>query len=224
MSTINSATASTGLLSSINGTKTDTASAAQEQQDRFLKVLVAQMKNQDPLNPTDNAQMTSQMAQISTVSGIESLNQTIKSIMDQFSAGQTVQATNMIGHGVLAPGNTVTLADGTASEFAVDLSTAADSVQLSIVDSAGNTVKQENLGPQKAGALTLNWDGTNNAGAHVADGKYKAMVTASIAGKSVTATPLSYGLVQSVSQVNGAVSLALQNGQQINLSDVQKVF
>jgi flagellar basal-body rod modification protein FlgD len=223
MTTVNS-TASSSQLSSINGTKTTSTSSAQEQQDRFLKVLVAQMQNQDPLNPMDNAQTTSQMAQISTVSGIETLNDSIKSMVSQFSANQTLQATSMIGRGVLAPGNAITLASGEASEFAVNLSTAADNVQVSILDANGNTVKQENLGAKAAGLLALSWDGKNSTGAQMADGTYKTVVTATVAGKQVTTTPLSYSVVNSVQQSNGSISLALQNGKQISLSDVQQVF
>ncbi len=66
-------------------------------QDRFLKLLVTQMKNQDPLNPLDNAQGTSQLAQISTVSGIEKLNTTIQAMANSFAAGQSLQAASMIG-------------------------------------------------------------------------------------------------------------------------------
>src|SRR3990167_8514165 len=74
--------------------------ATSDAQDRFLKLLVAQLKNQDPLNPMDNAQITTQMAQISTVSGIDKLNSTLQSMAAAFNAGQSLQATAMIGHGV----------------------------------------------------------------------------------------------------------------------------
>ena len=59
--------------------------SAGEQQDRFMKLLVAQMKNQDPLNPMDNAQMTTQIAQINTVAGLERLNTTVEGLASQFT-------------------------------------------------------------------------------------------------------------------------------------------
>src|SRR3972149_4887791 len=88
---------------------------AGEAQDRFLKLLVTQLKNQDPLNPMDNAQITSQMAQISTVSGIEKLNTTLQAMMASSDVGQWLQATAMIGNGVLVPGSTLELQNGTAA-------------------------------------------------------------------------------------------------------------
>src|SRR5450830_976051 len=89
-------------------------------QDRFLTLLVTQLKNQDPLSPMDNAQITSQMAQISTVSGIDQLNATLQSMAASFSAGQSLQATAMIGHSVFVPGSTLQLQNG-AAPFGVDL-------------------------------------------------------------------------------------------------------
>src|ERR1017187_4426245 len=108
-------------------------------QDRFLKLLVTQMKNQDPLNPMDNAQVTSQMAQLSTVSGIDKVNSTLKALTDSMSAGQALSATGMIGHGALVPGSTVELKSGKAVA-GLDLSQGADSVKVSIQDGANNLV------------------------------------------------------------------------------------
>src|SRR3990167_8083696 len=82
-----------------------TASTAADTQDRFLKLLVTQMKNQDPLNPMDNAQVTSQMAQLSTVTGIDKLNVTLQALSDSMASSQSLQAASMIGYGVLVPGN-----------------------------------------------------------------------------------------------------------------------
>jgi flagellar basal-body rod modification protein FlgD len=78
------------------GTQSTAKSAADDVQDRFLKLLVTQMKNQDPLNPLDNAQVTTQLAQISTVNGIEKLNATITAMASSFTAGQSLQAATMI--------------------------------------------------------------------------------------------------------------------------------
>src|SRR5215470_2380597 len=83
--------------------------------DRFLKLLVAQMNNQDPLNPLDNAQVTSQMAQINTVTGINGLNDTVNQLLGQFTRLESLQAAQLTGRSVLVPGNSLTLpADGKA--------------------------------------------------------------------------------------------------------------
>ena len=91
------------LLDQMNGSSAAKKSTAEEAQDRFLTLLVTQMKNQDPLNPLDNAQVTSQLAQLSTVTGIDKLNGTLESMMGSYQSNQALQAANMIGHGVLAP-------------------------------------------------------------------------------------------------------------------------
>ena len=87
-------------------------SDAEKSQDRFLKLLVAQLNNQDPMNPMDNAQMTSQMAQINTVTGIQQLNDTMKSMATQFSAMQMLQGASMVGRDVLIEGNSLSITNG----------------------------------------------------------------------------------------------------------------
>src|SRR4030065_1785635 len=132
MSTVDAVTSGTSAA-------TTTKSAVQESEDRFLKLLVTQMKNQDPLNPLDNAQITSQMAQISTVSGIDKLNTTLQNMAASFAANQSLQVTNMIGHGVLVPGSTMQLADG-KSIGGVDLPQAVDQVTITIREAQGAVV------------------------------------------------------------------------------------
>jgi len=105
---------SSDLLATMNGTRAS-QNATQASQDRFLTLLVTQLKNQDPLNPMDNSQVTSQMAQLSTVSGIEKLNSTVNTLSQSFKSGQNLQAANMIGRGVIAPGNRIGLIDGKPS-------------------------------------------------------------------------------------------------------------
>ena len=115
MASTSGTTSVTNPYAALNGsTSTTTKTAAEDQQDRFLTLLVAQHNNQDPLNPMDNAQMTSQMSQMSTVSGIEKLNTTLNSLVDNIGTSQSMQAVSMIGKGVLVPGSGLTLSDGAA--------------------------------------------------------------------------------------------------------------
>src|SRR5919108_212739 len=88
------------------------AAANANSADRFLKLLVAQMQNQDPLNPMDNAQVTSQMAQINTVSGIAKLNDTVQGLNTQFVQMQALQGASLVGRDVIVPGNKLDIADG----------------------------------------------------------------------------------------------------------------
>lgn len=171
--------------------------ATEAMQDRFLKLLVTQMKNQDPLNPMDNAQVTSQLAQISTVSGIDKLNQTLTGMSSSFVGAQSLQASGLIGRSVLAPGNNTLLVGGNAVG-GVQLSQPVDQLTVTIRGSGGQVVKTINLGAQETGIRSFRWDGSTDSGGRAADGAYTFQVDAVQGGKKVTVDALGTGVVQSV--------------------------
>jgi flagellar basal-body rod modification protein FlgD len=216
-------TASQTLLDSVNGKKNTATSTVNETQDRFMTLLVTQMKNQDPLNPMDNAQVTSQMAQLSTVTGIDKLNNTVQSLMTSMQTGQSYQAANMIGHNVLVPGTAVSTS-GTGGYFGVDLPTGADKLSILIKNSAGATVRTMSLGAQDAGSIPFKWDGFADDGSVAATGNYKFEVAATVAGKSVTADGLNYAEVMSVSNSTSGVKLNLSNLASVSTTDVKEIF
>lgn len=198
-------------------------STAADTQDRFLKLLVTQMKNQDPLNPMDNAQVTSQMAQLSTVTGIDKLNVTLQALSDSMVGNQTLQATSMIGRGVLVDGEGVELADG-AGYGGFDLAQAVDGVKVSVYDEAGALVRTIDLGAQPAGIVKWAWDGKNGKAEAMPEGAYSFAVDAIQGGKSVAATPLQFGMVSSVTQGKEGVSLSVGLMDGIALSRVRQVL
>lgn len=198
-------------------------SSVSDTQDRFLKLLVTQMKNQDPLNPMDNAQVTSQMAQLSTVSGIDKLNVTLQALSDSMTPSQTLQAATMIGHGVLVPGQGVELNGGKAfGGFEVGQS--VDSVKISIHDKAGVLVRNITLGEQSAGLVNWQWDGLSNDGASVKDGNYTFTVEAKSGGKVVDSTALAFGMVGSVMQGKQGVTLNVGSMGDVALSEVRQIL
>ena len=224
MSTSGTNTVSNALLAAMNPQSTSTTSTATAAQNQFMTLLVTQMENQDPLNPMDNSQMTSQLAQLSTVSGIDTTNTTLQSLISSYQQSQTLQATSMIGHGVLTAGNTMTLASGSAA-FGVSLATAAGDVKVTIQNSSGQTVDTMDLGQQAAGVVPLAWNGMTSSGATAPDGNYTFTVTSTTDGKSTdSASPLTYGTVQSVSSGSSGVSLNLANGSTIGLSSVVQIY
>lgn len=212
------------LISSLNGTTAATkTTSADEMQTRFLNLLVTQLKNQDPLNPMDNSQMTTQLSQISTVSGIEKLNSTLEKLLGSYSGTQTMQAAAMIGKTVLTAGSTLQLdADGAVG--GVTLAGAADKVTVTIKDSAGNTVQTQNLGAQAAGTLNFAWDGKSDTGEALAAGKYSFSVKAVRGDASVDATALQAGTVNAVTITNDGLSLQLANNKTANYSDVKQIM
>jgi flagellar basal-body rod modification protein FlgD len=199
------------------------AESADGMQQRFLKLFVAQLNNQDPLNPLDNAQLTSQLAQMSTVSGIQSMQKTLTSLLDATAPAQLLQAANLVGHAVLSKGNELQVASGEGATFQISLPTSAASVQAVVSDGAGNTVRTFELGAQAAGTSAQTWDGLDDAGQPVADGAYTVKVAASNGGQAVAVDTLVYGQVASVAQgaPGQGVAINLTSGRSVPLADVQ---
>jgi len=124
--------------SSLYGRSTSTVvkGSAEDTQNRFLALLVAQMKNQDPLNPLDNAEVTSQMAQLSTVQGIENMNSSLQAMAASLGTNQMSQAASLIGRTVLVPGNTISPAQ-LDNVMGFELSRPADKVTAGVYDASG---------------------------------------------------------------------------------------
>ncbi|MCX7275828.1 MAG: flagellar hook assembly protein FlgD [Burkholderiales bacterium] len=214
-STINSVS------SSIAGTSTSgsnsTTAAASE--DRFLKLLVAQLNNQDPMNPMDNAQMTSQLAQINTVSGIQTLNDTMKSMATQIAALQSLQGSATIGHDVLTEGSTLDIVDG-VGKGSFDLSANADAVKVQVSTAGGTVLGTVNLGAQEKGRQSFTWD----ASAYTGSGDLSFKVTATNGGTAVPTTSLQRNKVVAVSNDNNVLNLQLQNGSSVAYANVKAIL
>ncbi|ROH86141.1 flagellar hook assembly protein FlgD [Pseudomethylobacillus aquaticus] len=212
------------LLDSVNGSKAAAATQTADTQDRFLKLLVTQMKNQDPLNPLDNAQVTSQMAQLSTVTGIEKLNSTMSGLIGSVQASQALQASSAIGREVQLPGNSLALNNGAASPFIVELPSSAEKVSAQIHNSAGVLVREIALGALPAGNSNASWDGLDNTGAKLPDGHYKLTVQASQSGKTVDVSTQVRDVVTGVANTAQGVELLLSRSGSTPIGQVQQIF
>ncbi len=211
------------LLDSVNTRKAAATSTTSDSQDRFLKLLTTQLKNQDPLNPMDNAQITSQLAQISTVSGIEKLNATLQLMLQDNQNAQTTQAAGLVGHSVMVPGSALQLASG-ASAGAFELAGAADNVTVTIKDSNGLVVRTLSLGAQDSGVHDFTWDGKSDSGTQAADGNYTISIAANQGSSAVTATVLTLGTVRSV--ISGTSGFVLDVGTlgTFTMNDVKQII
>jgi flagellar basal-body rod modification protein FlgD len=219
-----SAKQSTSATSAATATKkSDEANDAEGTQNRFLKMLVAQMKNQDPLNPMDNSAVTSQMAQLNTVSGIEKLNATMASMAANYTSGTTLQATSMLGRTVMVEGNGLTLSGG-QSKAAIDLQQIADQVQVTVKNSAGKVIHTENLGVLEKGLHEITWDGKLDSGGLAPDGNYTFNVSAKASGVDAKLTSLAIAKVQGVTQSSEGLRLITDVSGEINLADIKKIF
>jgi flagellar basal-body rod modification protein FlgD len=199
-----------------------TGTAAQEASDRFLTLLVTQLRNQDPLNPLDNAQVTTQLAQINTVSGINRLNETLTALAASLGATQYLQATGVVGRNVLVPGSQLQLAAGSAVG-GVTLQRDADRVVVTISDAAGRTVRNLDLGALPSGATSFTWDGNTDAGAAAADGIYTIAVAATASGSAVSADPLASAKVVGLYPGKDGALLDLGRLGRIELSKVIEI-
>jgi len=202
-------------------TKTTTGSSALGKDD-FLKLLVTQLQNQDPLNPMDNTEFTAQLAQFSSLEELQNLNGAMETLHLSQKAIHNSQSLALIGKNVTAPGDRITLAADGADTLYYDLNADATDVIVHLYDSAGNLVASRDQGPLSAGRHTFAWDGSDGAGTLLSQGTYQVVVLAAgAAGKSVGATTLVAGQVQQVI-FDGASPKLVIGDRRIDFSSIQQ--
>ncbi|MEO8299527.1 MAG: flagellar hook capping FlgD N-terminal domain-containing protein [Burkholderiales bacterium] len=207
----------TGTSSSSSSTAPLATSTSQETSDRFLKLLVAQMQNQDPLNPMDNAQVTSQMAQINTVQGISTLNESVQSLSTQFVQMQALQGAALVGKGVLVEGKQLAVQDGSAAA-GFELAGPADAVRIDVVNAAGKVVDSIDAGAESSGQHFFTW----TPPASLTDtSKLTFKVTATQGTNAVTSTALMRDQITAVSTSGNTINLELASGNSVAYSKVK---
>ncbi|MDR3212595.1 MAG: flagellar hook assembly protein FlgD [Azoarcus sp.] len=176
------------------------------EQSRFLTLLTTQLRNQDPMNPMENAELTSQLAQMSTVDGIERLNTMVTSLLGMQELSDSAA---LVGRGVLVDGSGLGLTEvGAIGGFELD--TPADTIKLVVRDASGLPVKTLEFNNLDAGSHNYMWDGLADDGTQAAEGMYTVTIEASQNGARVSARTLEFGLVTSA--VSGASGVDLQVG------------
>ena len=213
--------------SSVSSTGTNSSS---DLQGSFLTLLVAQLKNQDPTNPLQNNELTSQLAQISTLSGIEKLNTTLGSISGQINSGQSLQASALVGRGVMVPGSTILAGKNSSSEsvdttpFGIELTQPAEKVTATITDGNGKVIRTLNMGAQTAGVHTYTWDGKQDDGSAAPDGAYNITFAASQGTTQMVVQPLQFALVQGVTLGKDGNKLDLGTYGTTTLDQVRQII
>lgn len=213
--------------SSSSSTSSTTSATDVLGKDDFLQLLVAKLSNQDPLNPVEDEDFASQLAQYSSLEQLSNMNESLtQSIQWSYLLSQTISntmATSLIGKTVRADSSSVVLETNGAADLAVDLDRAATELTITIADSSGQTVKTITVKGLEAGDHVINWDGTDNGGAQCAAGVYTVTLSA-VDGNGTTFTPTSLveGTVAKVTYQDGVALLSI-NGQNIPLSSVIEV-
>ena len=209
-----------GVLSGLARREPVKSTLMQDEQNRFLTLLTTQLRNQDPMNPMDNADLTMQLAQMSTVDGIERLNKLVQSLME---SKDLADSTAMIGRGVLVEGKGLGLTEaGAIGGF--ELNMPADKVTVTIHDASGQVVTKLEFSDVTAGSHNYVWDGLTADGSEAVPGMYTVSVAATLGGAIVAATPLQFGPVTAV--VRGPNGADLQVGPLgiYRLNDVRQIL
>jgi len=184
--------------------------------DRFLKLLVTQMQHQDPLNPMDNAQITSQMAQINTVNGIEQLNTTVKGLNGQFMQLQALTGASLVGRDVTLQGNKLAI-EGGVGVGGFDLTSTADRVKIEVLNPGGSVVDTIDMGAESAGRHSFNWPA-----ASLPDGaNYSFRVVATAGAATVATTPLMRDRVESVNTRGSNLMINTRTNGPVAYSDIK---
>ncbi len=191
----------------------------------FLTMMMAQLQNQDPLNPMDNSAFVAQLAQFSQVSGIQNLNTTMSSLSSNMTSNQALQASSLIGKQVYVNSNQAAYNGQGSFTGMITLPQSTDNLSVQVSDASGAVVQQMALGTQAAGSVPFTWNGSSSSGASMPAGTYTITATADIAGKNTqlaTVLPASVNSV-SFSSSGGAIQLNLQGLGTTPLSSVQQI-
>jgi flagellar basal-body rod modification protein FlgD len=194
-------------------------------QDAFLKLLVAQLKNQDPLNPQDNYEFVAQLAQFSSLEQTMGINTRLDQLSLQNQGLQNSQVIGLVGKEVTVKGNIVTL-DGQGAKVPISFTTQAASASSEVVirDQNGRAVRTIAVGPKAAGKITVQWDGRNDDGLAQPAGAYQVTASAKdSADAAVVVTQQSSGSVAAVSFDKGFPVLQLDNGMAVPVADLVRV-
>ncbi len=192
--------------------------------DAFLKLLMAQLKNQDPLNPSDSTQFVTQLSQFSLVEQSVQQSSQLTSISTALQALDSQNNLALVGQTVTMNGGTLNFGGSFAVSGQATLAAPAQVVTATVVDSSGNPVRTLKLGAHNAGPLTVSWDGRGDNGQTEPAGTYTLAVSATDAnGQSVAVSQNVRGIVAGVSVGGTNPSFTLTNGMVMPVSDLVSV-
>ncbi|MBI3771300.1 MAG: flagellar hook assembly protein FlgD [Gammaproteobacteria bacterium] len=206
--------------------KAGQAKKIDKSQDTFMKLILAQLKNQDPTKPMDNGAFLSQLAQFKAVSGIDEL----KSSFDNFAAGlqsnQALQASSMVGRWVMVPSETAVLWSDRPLMGAVDVPSATGNVSVLVSSPDGQVRRHLDLGSQKGGKADFSWDGKDDNGQPMSPGNYQIKASALIDGKKQSIDTYSISPVESVTlnKGGGGFTLNVAGIGSVNMNSVAKIM
>ncbi len=195
-------------------------------QDVFLKLVIAQLQNQDPMKPMENGAFLSQLAQFQSVTGIDDLRKSVDAMAGTFQSNQALQASSLVGRWVMVSSDQGSLWKDSGMAGSVEVPSSSSQVMVSIKDSSGQTIKQIDLGRQEKGVVNFSWDGGDGNGNVYAPGKYSIEALANIGGEFESITTNTVVPVDSVIMGRPGTDLTVNavGIGRIKLSDVKQIM
>ncbi|MEL7186043.1 MAG: flagellar hook assembly protein FlgD, partial [Pseudomonadota bacterium] len=192
----------------------------------FLTLMITQFQNQDPFEPMDNGEFLGQLAQFSTVSGIDNLNSSFGGLAGSMQDNQALQAASLVGHRVLAVTDIAHLPDEGAVKGALELTSSASNVQIDITDASGQLVRRLELGQQPPGLVNFTWDGIGTDGDRAEVGHYQVSARVIRGADSESAPTVIESRIESVTlgQFGEGMSLNLAGGVAMPLGQVYQII
>jgi flagellar basal-body rod modification protein FlgD len=205
-------------------TSSTSANSATLGQNEFLKLMMAQLKNQDPTKPLDPTQFVGQLAQFSTVTGIQNMQTSIEDLVSSMRSSQMLGGSSLVGHDVLAPATTASITSGGTVSGAADVPAGATSMQVQVLDASGQLVRTFSVAPQ-SGLTDFTWDGATSTGEAAPTGTYTFKVIAGSGSESTSLDPLLSSRVNSVTIDPSTSQLTLNtNSGSLALASVRRVM
>ena len=193
--------------------------------NEFLNLLVAQLNNQNPLEPQGNGEFIAQLAQFSQVEGIEKLNGSMESLLSGYQSSQALQASSLVGRKVIVPTDKSVVDTSETFKASLVLPVTSSNVYVNVYDSAGAAVNRINLGQQSAGSVSFMWDGKDSSGNLMPPGAYRFEAQATYDGETKGLYTLLPANVDSVTlgQSGSGLMLNLAGLGSVPLSQVQMI-
>ncbi len=198
-------------------TETESSDSQALGKNEFLKLFVTQLENQNPLEPQDNGEFIAQLAQFSSLEGIDNLNTTMTDFTESFQSNRALEASALVGREVQVSTDTAWMSQGQPFTGIIELPTSSSSVKFNIYDADGSLVSYTDLGSQSAGEVELLWNGTDSSGNQLPSGSYRVEAIAQIDGENQQLNTLLGANVNSVTLGDGTT------GTMLNLSGIGKV-
>lgn len=195
-------------------------------QSEFLKLMITQLNHQDPLKPMESGEFYTQIAQFSTVAGIQDLQASFQQVATAMYSGQALQASTMVGRDVLVSSSAASVSAGGGISGVVEVPVSTSQVGVSIYDQAGQLVRRMALGDQAAGQSAFAWDGRNTNGDAVASGVYFIEADILYEGQAVAVETLVSSRVESVTMARDGqgIMLNLSSGDRAALADIKQIM